>query len=231
MNDEAAERLRTARIKAGYGTAQAAADAFGWNGAAYRHHENGTRSFDVPTAVRYARAFKVNAGWLLALDKLSVPEQPAAPEETNLIDILGTVAAGVWREAIASPEPPKKFEAGPNPHRGTQRFAVIVDGRSMDLTLQPGSVLECLRVGFGEVEPEVGDLVIVQRCRHELIELTCKRLAKNGDQWELRAESSLPEFQEPIPIGKPDPQLYTDDEVRIIGIVIRSYQNHFRRRG
>jgi len=40
------ERLKQARVEAGFETAQAAADAFGWNAGAYRHHENGTRGFN-----------------------------------------------------------------------------------------------------------------------------------------------------------------------------------------
>lgn len=99
----------------------------------------------------------------------------------------------------------------------------------MDLTIQPGAVLECIRV-FNEVEPQAGDLVIVQRQRHDLLETTCKRLVRRADgDWELRCESTKPEFQEPIPIGQPDNGLFTDDEIRIIGIVVRSYQLHFRR--
>lgn len=65
MSSEPAARLRRARIDAGYQSAQAAVDAYGWSSAAYRHHENGTRGFDFATAQRYAKAFKVQAPWLM----------------------------------------------------------------------------------------------------------------------------------------------------------------------
>lgn len=65
MVDDTHARLRRARIDAGYNSAQAACDAFGWNAAAYRHHENGTREFDFATAQRYGKAFKQDAAWLM----------------------------------------------------------------------------------------------------------------------------------------------------------------------
>lgn len=68
MGDIQADRLKQARINAKFASAEAACQAFGWKPAAYRHHEGGVRSFDVDTAVRYARAFKVSAAWLLGLE-------------------------------------------------------------------------------------------------------------------------------------------------------------------
>jgi hypothetical protein len=63
--ETSAERLREARKDAGYDSAQDAADAFGWGASGYRHHENGTRSYSPLAAKKYARAFRVNIGWLL----------------------------------------------------------------------------------------------------------------------------------------------------------------------
>lgn len=226
-----ADRLRASRQKAGYDSASAAAEAFGWTDSTYRHHENGTRAFDVSTAIRYGRAFKVNPGWLLALDQIEAPPTPSRPEEPDTIYVIGTVAAGIWREQTEWPEHDRyPIPVGPSPKPGAERFAVEMDGLSMDLTIRPGSILECLRVSFGRVEPMPGDLVIVERVKHDLRETTCKRLIRADDgSWELRCESTRPEFQEPIPIGKPDSDLWTDDEVRIVGIVVRSYVQHFRR--
>lgn len=61
------ERLRHARQAAGFKSASAAARQFGWNEAAYRHHENGTRGYNVEQAVIYGDAFKVAPSWLLDL--------------------------------------------------------------------------------------------------------------------------------------------------------------------
>ena len=75
MSSDPSARLRRARIDAGYSSAQAAADAFGWSSAAYRHHENGTRGFDFSGAQRYGKAFKVTAAWLMGEGAA-----PAAPD-------------------------------------------------------------------------------------------------------------------------------------------------------
>jgi phage repressor protein C with HTH and peptisase S24 domain len=81
MGDVQAQRLKEARANAKFATAEAACQAFGWKPAAYRHHEGGVRSFDVETAVRYARAFKVSAAWLLGLED----EAQAAPPAVSRI--------------------------------------------------------------------------------------------------------------------------------------------------
>ena len=73
----AALRLRSAREKAGFASAAAAARNHNWGEAAYRHHENGTRSFGIDQAIQYASAFKVSASWLLGIvrntDNVRVP--------------------------------------------------------------------------------------------------------------------------------------------------------------
>ena len=69
MTSESAERLKAARIKAGFATAKAAAESRGWKAAGYTHHENGQRPyFDTSSLMRYARAFKVSPAWLAGLD-------------------------------------------------------------------------------------------------------------------------------------------------------------------
>lgn len=59
------ERLKQARIRRGYPTAQAAIDAFRWTPATYFGHENGHRAFDAATARKYGAALGVEAQWLL----------------------------------------------------------------------------------------------------------------------------------------------------------------------
>ncbi len=61
------ERLRHARKEAGFKSASAAARANGWNEAAYRHHENGTRGYGIDQAIAYGAAFSVSPSWLLTL--------------------------------------------------------------------------------------------------------------------------------------------------------------------
>ena len=58
------DRLEMARKRAGFDTASDAARAMGVPVQTYLAHENGSRAFDVETALKYARKFQVPIGWL-----------------------------------------------------------------------------------------------------------------------------------------------------------------------
>jgi len=172
-------------------------------------------------------------GLARALDKDLSEFVPSGARATRpeRLKVVGAVAAGIWREQTDWAEDDCYWiEVGPSPVPGGERFALRMEGHSMDLIIPPGSDLECLRITFGVVEAQPGDIVIVQRSRHDLQELTCKRLDFDGHNWVLRAESTRPEFQEPIIIGKPDDGHFGDDETAVIAIVMRSHQTLYQRR-
>lgn len=60
-----AERLRIARLRAGFETAKEAAEAMGFPVSTYLAHENGSRGYPAKKAEIYARKFKVREQWLL----------------------------------------------------------------------------------------------------------------------------------------------------------------------
>lgn len=60
-----AERLRIARLRAGYSTGKEAAEALGFPVSTYLGHENGSRGYPARKAEIYARKFKVREQWLL----------------------------------------------------------------------------------------------------------------------------------------------------------------------
>lgn len=60
-----AQRLERARIARGFKTAADAARFFGWPYETYIQHENGTRGI-IRAVGKYAQAFRVTEGWLLA---------------------------------------------------------------------------------------------------------------------------------------------------------------------
>lgn len=64
-----ADRLRQSRQAAGLTSARAAAMRHGWTISTYAAHENGQNDFDEKAAAKYARAYKVSAGWLLTGEK------------------------------------------------------------------------------------------------------------------------------------------------------------------
>lgn len=60
-----AERLRIARLRAGYETGKDAAEALGIPVSTYLGHENGSRGITAKQAEVYARKYKVREQWLL----------------------------------------------------------------------------------------------------------------------------------------------------------------------
>lgn len=60
------DRLRKARIDAGFPSATAAAQRFGFNANTLRSNENGNKPFGREAAENYAKAFKVRLDWLVS---------------------------------------------------------------------------------------------------------------------------------------------------------------------
>lgn len=219
-----AERLKKARKDAGYESAQDAADAFGWNPPAYRHHENGTRGFGADAAKRYGRAFKVRAGWLLGLDHVEKDPAPLIADEDQLV-VNGSVEAGAWR-ASEHWDDERSFviEGMPSPVPGAKRFGLVVTGNSMDEFYKDGEILDCVSIYDKGVRPQTGDHVIVERIRPDgLRELTVKEYREENGSYVLVPRSSDPRFL-PIEYPGPDVEQPADAErIEVIGFVLTSY--------
>lgn len=151
----------------------------------------------------------------------SITPPASGADDDEWVEVNGSVAAGVWKEQsdwVVSERYDVRF--GPNRFRGSERFGLRMEGLSMNRTIPPGADLECVRVSYSHYEPKPGDLVIVERVNHDLTEMTCKRLDVDGDEWILRCESTEPEFQDVIRVGRPDRDLHIDNEARVIAIVV-----------
>lgn len=96
------ERLRSARERAGYTDATAAAVAFGWKAPTYLAHENGSRGLRPDVARRYARAFGVDPEWLL-FGRGGTPSkaEPIARETETLVPIYDVTASAGHGAALA----------------------------------------------------------------------------------------------------------------------------------
>lgn len=84
--DERHDRLRKARIAAGYKKAMDAIRRYGFNENSYRANENGNAPFSFDTARDYAAAFKVRPEWLYA-------GTGSMRDETPMVQIVGRVGA------------------------------------------------------------------------------------------------------------------------------------------
>lgn len=158
----------------------------------------------------------------------------SAESLTEWLMVGGSVAAGVWREQADWPRDDwYEIEVDLNTEPGSH-VGLVVEGRSMDKLLPPGTVLRCVDMIGSDMDAEDGDYVIVEQQRAGLYETTVKRLSRRPDgAWELCAESTLPEFGEPIFIGKPSERGHYDgmgDTTRVKAIVIDAYLPLKRRR-
>ncbi len=83
--DEMQDRLKSARGKAGFKSARAAALRFSWSVSTYSAHENGQNRFDPEAARAYAKAFGVSASWLLTGEEPTVFAPATALAGTSLM--------------------------------------------------------------------------------------------------------------------------------------------------
>lgn len=80
------ERLRRARLLAGFDTARAAIERFGWKPSTYRAHENGQNKFRASDSAVYARSYKVSPSWLLFGEQ--------APPAPQYVDAMQSKSVG-----------------------------------------------------------------------------------------------------------------------------------------
>lgn len=195
------ERLRHAREAAGFDTAVAAAEHFGWKISTYAGHENGSRSPRDPTLANYARAFGVSAEWLRY--GAGTKDRPASPKAAPLYGLS---------ESMVTPFTPQRdrtrtrFEAAARaiaPDLGRLMLQRVTQTFT-DLALLAGDVLICDLAA----KPAPGDIVIVNV----------------ADEETGTAETIVGRFFPPIlsPAGFGDPIDSTSGQVTIYAVVAGS---------
>lgn len=70
------DRLRKARIDAGFAKASEAVRHFGWVKSTYIAHENGQNDFDPEQAEIYGKAYRRASEWLLLGKEADPPQSP-----------------------------------------------------------------------------------------------------------------------------------------------------------
>lgn len=155
---ERAERLRQARIKAGYRFASDAANALGVVASTYRAHENGQNDFELDEAELYGRKFNVDPYWLLkGTDRrqtggrgfLSETIEVHAPNaeigarvigQGRKIPVFGQAVGGVDGEFIMNGNVLYEVMAPPILSDVSGAYAVSVSGDSMSPRYEDGEV-------------------------------------------------------------------------------------------
>ena len=219
------DRLKQARIRRGFESAADAARALQMSEPTVRAHENGTRKLRWDVAQRYARAYGVDATWLMDGDRKPSSkaglENPVTPKLAN---VYGVVAAGLWFEDDGWQTP--KFEdvpVVPMKYRGVQQTAWKVIGPSMDLVgIIDGGFVVTVPYWEVRVAPQDNDLVVVEQRDGSKIERSVKQVLILPETIELWPRSSSPEFQRPIVI--PRDHSADSSAVELIGLVVGFYR-------
>ncbi len=133
---ESNDRLRQARERAKFPSATAAAKRFNWTVTTYMSHENGQTPVPARVAAKYAKAFKVSAGWLLT------GEGPM--DAQNLAKLMGRIGAGAEIRPEFEQIPDDGLEEIELPFSiGVDAIAFEVDGDSMLPRYDDRSLIVC----------------------------------------------------------------------------------------
>jgi DNA-binding XRE family transcriptional regulator len=129
------DRLRQARIAAGFERASDAATRFGWNENTYKSNENGNAPFSFRKARDYAEAFGVRAEWLY--DETG-PTQAGSEPMVRIIGRVGADTEGTVMHTTGQ----EGFDTAPIPPGGTSAaVALEVVGHSMRVVAEDGSLI------------------------------------------------------------------------------------------
>jgi phage repressor protein C with HTH and peptisase S24 domain len=151
--NEPHDRLRAARIAAGYDSAPAAAEALGVKAPTYMGHENGSRGF-ASSVDQYARRFGTTPEWLL-WGRGSPPK--GAPKVFAGYPLVGKVGAGglgVYADDFETEEHPTLIE--PLPGMTVEKGIIVLetDGDSMAPMVLDGDL-----AFFGPIREDVESLL------------------------------------------------------------------------
>lgn len=165
------ERLRRARIAAGYDGPKEAAESLGVSRSTYTQHENGTRGFTRKTAVQYAKKFKVSLDWLLD------GRGPQGPRDLERNRLLGRVGAGA--EVHRFPEGATHLGDSNLPTDLPAGNVVEIEGDSQ-YPLQPGWLIVYGPENQGVSDNLIGKLCVVQVLDGPTLLKTLKKGSKKG---------------------------------------------------
>lgn len=168
---------------------------------------------DAENTVRLARLADVEPH-----DWLGIPGLGGVAPKGQRVPIVGAVAAGEWREAVAYPEDDQDWveAALPSSYRNLEIQAFDVNGPSMNRVYPDGTLVYVASTQSYRA-PESGDRVLVVRHNKVgLVEVTLKEFVVDdaGKRW-LWPRSYDPMYQAPLDYADK-----SDGDVVVSGIVV-----------
>lgn len=212
-----ATKIRNLRLQLGLNQTELA-ERLGVTQASVSRWEKGS----VPDGPRLAQL--ADLAGVSIKDLISDPESGTEPHLRRYF-VKGEVAAGVWTVAYEWPQGDWYPYSGGTHIEAPEgkRFGLVARGASMDQMYPDGTILDCVSIDVFNGQVENGQRVIVERIRTDgEIEATVKEFMKadDGRVW-LIPRSNNPEFQAPIALDEPGPDIA---EIRIVGVVVGSYR-------
>lgn len=180
MKKQIAQRLKKARISAGYKRAKDFCDAHNITYPTYIHHEGGDQGIKHEALEKYARLLGVSVAWLMTGEEAGIKD---AIPLTNRVPLISWVQAGAFTYT-GDPKTLQDAEEWLNlPASKGASFALRVKGDSMDNIAPEGTII---LVDYEDTALIDRKLYIFE-CNDEL---TFKRYRKvNGKRW-LEPDSS-----------------------------------------
>lgn len=215
------DRLKEARLKAGYSTAKSAAEAMGVTVSTYIQHESGVRGLPAGRAARYAKFFRVAPEWLLYNRGSSDPIE-VEPTLTEL-PMVGPVQAGAWLaiDDSSQEEPPMMAAAADRRYPHARQWLREVRGDSMNArNIYPGDFVHIVELTGAGINLNTGMIVEVIQSRDggSLREITLKEVEIEGPgRVTLWPRSTNPRWKDPVRLGD---DTGGDVEVQITGLLI-----------
>jgi transcriptional regulator with XRE-family HTH domain len=183
-------RIHKARIDARM-TQDQLADAVGKTRGAVSQWESGEVRPRHSTLKAIANATGKPLTWL---------ESGIGKDATGLM-VVGEVAGGVWLEGSVE-YIPRGVPVAPHPDYAPEAQRLYqVRGTSINKRIADGEYAHCVNLKSGAITLLNGDLVIVCRSNHGLVEYTAKRYVVEDGKKILRPESDDPAWQEDIVIA------------------------------
>lgn len=151
------DRLRQARISAGFRTQAEAVRRYGWNANTYKSNENGNAPFGYEQAKSYAKAYRVKPAWLYD-GSGSMRDNDGAP-------IIGRVGADPEGRVLRLTGQASN-DLAPLPTGGTSdSVALEVDGHSMRGFADDGALVYFENQHTPPTDDMIGEIVVVQVAR------------------------------------------------------------------
>lgn len=181
--NERAQRLRQARIEAGYATAREAAISFGWNLNTYSSNENGNAPFSFRKAGAYAKAFGVKPTWLYAMDDDAGmrPRTAAhAGAEAKLVPVIGRVGADAEGVVMFATGQETGDLVPLPPGGGDNAVALQVRGSSMRGLIDDGGLIYFEHQRTPPTPDMLGQVVVVETQDDEVLVKRLLRGSRRG---------------------------------------------------